>query len=149
MSLLSSSPSLGWGWRARAEVPLAHAALAWGEGARALLARLRVPSETPLDGLTLCLAHQVLVVIGPQASLPWVEGVAYAAPCAHDASLWCPTLQEPDVPADLLARALTRRFQRTPLLLWPQPAAVVPLDRQFPASPEVLAQVARRWEALP
>jgi len=54
---------------------------------------------------------------------------------------------QPDVPADLLARSLQRLHPREPMLLWPDPAAVVPLDRQLRVTPQLLERIARRWQA--
>jgi hypothetical protein len=48
----------------------------------------------------------------------------------------------PSAPADLLWRALEARHRRSPLLLWPEPAAVLPLDRQLPADEALLAKLA-------
>ena len=91
--------------------------------------------------------QQLLVVTGATEDLPWIPGVAYAIRCAEAPTLWRPTLLQPDVPADLLSRSLRRRHSREPLLLWPEPAAVIPLDRQLRVSPELLARIAERWSS--
>jgi hypothetical protein len=151
-----------WPWRARREPGPPTAALAWGAAAGRLHARLaeevagppgaghrRAPHEgrdglAPDRGaLAATGGHQFLVVLGEAAALPWVEGVAYAAPCAQEPALWLPMLWEPELPADLVARALQRRHGRQPLLLWHEPLAVVPLDRQLPVTPELLARLAQ------
>jgi hypothetical protein len=33
------------------------------------------------------------------------------------------------------------------MLLWPDPAAVVPLDRQLRVTPQLLERIARRWQS--
>ena len=92
-------------------------------------------------------SRDVLVVSGAAADLPWVPGIAYAARCMDAPTLWRPTVLQPDVSADLLARSLRRIHSRGPLLLWADPAAVVPLDRHLRVGPELLARIAERWQS--
>jgi hypothetical protein len=136
---------LGWGWRDVAEPAAPQAAVACGPAARRLLDRL---AALPTEALTplLATAHEdMLVVIGPEAALPWVSEIAYAAPAAEAPSLWLPVLRRPDVPLDLLERALLRRHGRQPLLLWPDPPSVMPLDRQLPVSLPLIGRIAALW----
>jgi hypothetical protein len=136
-----------WPWRARHEPGPPAAAVAWGAAAGRLHARLAEEAVSPdLGALSATGGHQLLVVLGEADALPWVEGVAYAAPCAQESALWLPMLWEPALPADLVARALQRRHGRQPLLLWREPLALVPLDRQLPLTPELLARLAQKWE---
>jgi hypothetical protein len=121
--------------------------VAWHEAAGRLHARLLAMPASIQPHLAITAGRDVLIVIGETAHLPWVPGIAYATCCTEAPALWRPTLAEPDVPADLLARALRQRHGRGPLLLWPDPAAVVPLDRQLPLNPELLARIAGRWQA--
>ena len=127
----------------------AAAAVAWGDAAgrlHALLVResARDPAAAP-GRWSASASRDVLVVLGEPAALPWVDGVAYAAPCADAPALWLPTLWEPDLPGDLVARALHRLHGRQPLLLWRQPAAVVPLDRLLPVTAALLARIEEHW----
>jgi hypothetical protein len=85
------------------------------------------------------------VVTGAAHDLPWVPGVAYATRSSEAPTLWRPTWLRPDVPLDLLARALHRLHAREPVLLWPDPAAVVPLDHDLPVSAALLTRIAERW----
>lgn len=134
-----------WRWQRRAEPVPAHALVAWGGAASRLHTRLLdMPGERQTRLLATA-SRDVLVVSGETPDLPWVEGAAYAAPCADAPGLWLPTLWQPDLPCDLLAQALHRRHGRQPLLLWPQPSAIVPLDRQLPLSPAHLARIAAHW----
>lgn len=138
-----------WPWRMRREPAAPAAAVAWGDVAARLHAHLNARLDAhqhegpgaPAAACTATAGSNVLVVLGEAAALPWVDGVAYAAPCAHAPGLWLPTLWEPDLPADLLARALQRLHGRQPLLLWREPPAVVPLDRQLPLTPALLARM--------
>jgi hypothetical protein len=120
--------------------------VAWHQAARSLHARLVQLLPAAQAQLLATVSHDVLIVTGPPRDLPWVPGIAYATRCAEAPALWRPTLQKPDVPLDLLARALQRRHRREPLLLWPEPAAVVPLDRQQRVTPELLELIAGRWQ---
>jgi hypothetical protein len=96
---------------------------------------------------------EALVVSAESAdALPWSEGAAYAAPSSIAPGLWLPTLHEPDLPVDLIGRALQARHARQPLLLWRDPPAIVPLDRLLPVSPSHLARIEAHWsgrEVLP
>lgn len=144
MSVVGAVP---WKWRADPSPPAPDAAVAWHDAARALHARLgRLPPEAQ-SRLLASASRDVLIVSGAAEDLPWVPGIAYAARCADAPTLWRPTLQQPDVPADLLARSLRKMHSREPLLLWPDPAALVPLDRHLRVSPELLARIAERWQS--
>ena len=137
---------LGWEWQPVAEPALPQAAVTHGEAARRMLDRL---TTLPADDQVRLLATanaDMLVVIGPEEALPWVDGVAYAAPCAEAPALWLPVLQRPTLPCDLIERALIRRHGRQPLLLWPEPAAVMPLDRQLPLTPALIERIAALWQ---
>ena len=135
-----------WGGPAPAE---AAAAVAWGDAAARLHALLVRESARDAAAAShrwsASASRDVLMVLGEPATLPWVDGVAYAAPCADAPALWLPTLWEPDLPGDLVERALHRLHGRQPLLLWRQPLAVVPLDRLLPATPALLARIKEHW----
>jgi hypothetical protein len=144
---VSANGSLSWGWCVDPSPPEPHGAVAWRGTARRLHARL---TQLPLSLQTRLLASascDLLIVTGSPTDLPWVPGVAYATRCTEAPTLWRPTLLQPDVPMDLLARSLQRLHAREPLLLWPEPAAVVPLDRQLRVTPELLERIAERWQA--
>lgn len=140
-----STPRLEWRWRLCADPPEPRAALAWGTASRRLLERLRQLAPAVQARLAITATADVLIVSGAAADLPWIEGIAYAAPSVAAAGLWLPTTLEPEVPAELLARTLHLRHRRTPLLLWPQPQAVIPLDRQHPATAAQLDLLLQRW----
>lgn len=135
-----------WRWQPRAQALEPRAAVAWGEAARRLHARLSALPDEQLASLHATASDDLLVVIGEPAALPWVDGIDYAAPCELAPELWLPTRLSPDAPLDLLARALARRHGRIPLLLWPTPARAVPLDRQLPLSEGHLARILDHWQ---
>lgn len=139
------TPGLNWDWRPRSEPLSAQAAVAWGEVARQLHARLQGLPAQQAARLQLTANAQVLLVLGAEADLPWVEGIQYAAPDPVAPQLWLPTHWQPEVSAELLAQALRSRSTASPLLLWHQPRALVPLHRQLPLSPQHLARIAAYW----
>ena len=144
---MSIKRPVAWTWRADPSPPEPEAAVAWHDTARALHARLaRLPSSQ-LERLQACGNGDVLIIVGASGDLPWIPGIAYAARCTDDPALWRPTVVRPSVPIDLLARALKRRHAREPLLLWHEPAGIVPLDRQQRVSDDLLARFAERWRA--
>lgn len=142
---MNAPPPFAWRWREHAAPPPPRAAVAWGALARDLVAHLERLGPAHQARLTLHANRDIVVVQGDTADLPWLDGVAYAAPADEAPSLWLPTRDAPDVAIDLLARALQQRHRRQPLLLWPEPAALIPLDRPRPAAPAVLARIRARW----
>lgn len=146
---MSLATPFAWRWRPRAEALPAQAAVAWGAAARALHARLQQFEPEQQAGLSATASRDLLIVVGEGAALPWVDGIAYAGPCGEAPGLWLPALEEPDLPLDLIARGLERRHQgRQPLLLWPRPEAVLPLDRLLPLSQPLLARIAAHWQEV-
>ncbi|WP_242489322.1 hypothetical protein [Pseudomonas sp. TH08] len=136
---------MSWAWQSRRTPVEPQAAVAWGDVARRLLARLLLIPEEQAGRLQATANRDVLVVTGAAADLPWVDGVEYAAMDDRAPGLWLPTSWEPDVPSDLLGQALAKKFSRTPLLLWRDPPAVVPLDRQLPVTAQHLQRINAYW----
>ena len=139
------APKLTWRWRPDPAPPPACAAVGWYEASRALHARLAQLPQPVQARLYATAGTDVLIVSGALEDLPWVPGIAYAASCPEAPALWRPTLQQPEIPADLLERALRAQHRRQPLLLWPEPAAVVPLDRQLQVTAALLERIGERW----
>jgi len=139
---MTSLSGISWSWRAATDTIAPRAAVGHGLAASRLRARLAAMPAQRRAALTVTGTADWLVVLGPTDDLPWVDGVRYAAPCAGSPALWLPTHAQPCAPLDLLWRALEARHTRAPLLLWPDPAAVLPLDRQLPASDALLQTLA-------
>ncbi len=135
---------MAWRWLPTQAAATPRAAVGHGAAALRLLARLRTLPPARRALLAATAAADWLVVLGPADDLPWAEGVRYAAPSPECPALWLPTHCQPDTPHDLLGRALERRHGRSPLLLWPDPAAALPLDRQLPADDGLVATLAAR-----
>ena len=144
---MNPAGSLSWRWQPDPSPPDARAAVAWHAASRSLHARLEKLPESVQKRLCATASRDVLVVTGVAEDLPWAPGVAYAATCTDAPTLWRPTLMRPDAPCDLLSRALQQKHARQPLLLWPEPEAVIPLDRLLAVTPQLLARIAEQWQA--
>lgn len=131
----------GWQWRAAEQAIAPRAAVAHGSVATQLLALVsRLPSSSQ-QALQLVAAPGWLVVLAASDDLPWVDGIRYAGPSPQTPALWLPTHAEPNLSHDLVDRALRRKHARQPVLLWPDPAIALPLDRAQITSDAVLQRL--------
>jgi hypothetical protein len=74
-------------------------------------------------------ARGLLVILGEEKWLPWVDGVIYLGHDPQSPSLLFPTNLEPSVPAALLQRSLALvHNQNGPCALLLDPPAIVPLS---------------------
>lgn len=162
---------LSWQWREDTDPPIARGAIGFGAVARALFAVARAHAAALPAGKApawQATAHRDALILverdlaerdlvqrdlvrrdgDPAPPLPWVDGAAYIAPRPEAPMLWLPTTRRPDVALDLLARAIAQRHPpERPVLLWPAPAQLIPLQRWLPADDDVLSRIAARWEA--
>ncbi len=135
-----------WRWRTETTVPAAMGVVGYGEVARSLYAKAVAATHNDATPPWRITAHQdLLVLMGKADTLPWADGARYIAPRPEAPALWLPTLERPDIALDLLAAAIARRHPQRPMLLWPQPAQLVPLQRALPADAAVLARIAAHW----
>lgn len=75
----------------------------------------------------------LLVILGVEELLPWVDMVAYLGRDRQSPSLLLPTNLEPSVPLSLLERALTAHFAGVaPCALLLNPLSIVPLTQARP-----------------
>ena len=132
---------MSWRWQAAATARSPRAAVAVGAVTPRLIARLAGLPSAQSETLQLVAAPGWLVVLGAADDLPWVDGIRYAAPSPQAPALWLPTHAEPDLAHDLIDRALRRRHGRQPLLLWPEPAIALALDRPQIASDSALQRL--------
>jgi hypothetical protein len=72
-------------------------------------------------------APGLLVILGEEKRLPWVDGVVYLGRDSESPSLLFPTNLEPSVPAALLQRSVAL-VQNGPCALLLDPPAIVPLS---------------------
>lgn len=125
-------------WTAR-EAALAPSGLVCtGAATPQLLASLgrRAPAE--LARLSAVATRSLLVVLGANELLPWIDGVRYCAPAPAAPQLWLPTHLVPGLPADLLQANLVARAGRSPVLLWNEPEMLLPLDQATALTPALL-----------
>jgi hypothetical protein len=108
-----------WGPRAEPLEPLAVA----GEGpvALALARRVLAEDDARLASWSGVAGPGVLVLLGPAASLPWVDGAVYLGRDATAPSLLLPCALAPGVACSMLERALLARAGRvgTPVAVLP------------------------------
>ncbi|MFQ6310209.1 hypothetical protein [Lysobacter capsici] len=134
-----------WGWRSEADPPPPQGAVGVGAAAHGLLDAIERLDESVRERLMLTANDDVVILTGAPQSLPWSEGVAYVAPRADAPALWLSTVERPDLPLDLLHRAIARRHPQSPLLLLREPARIVPLHRALPATAALIAQIRSHW----
>ncbi|MES3025186.1 MAG: hypothetical protein V4857_26730 [Pseudomonadota bacterium] len=128
-------------WSARAAGgPPPGGLVAAGAVARRVLLALRGYTDEHLQSLSMVATRDLLVVLGANDALPWVDGVRYCAPDPLARGLWLPTHQAPQLPLDLVQANLVARGARIPMLLWNEPEQVLPLD-----APTVLNQAVLAW----
>jgi hypothetical protein len=105
-------------WAPRDEPLAPRAVAAAGPAARTLARRLLAEPDEALGALRGVAGEDVLVLLGEAEALPWADGVLYLGRDPRAPGLLLPTALAPDVPPDLLERALTARH--------PAPLAVLP-----------------------
>ncbi|GEM_PF-299938 len=107
------------------------------------------PAREQSSPLMVAAHGDMLILTGASEALPWVDGARYIAPRPDAPTLWLPTHARPDAPLDLLAVALARKLPpaqaQSSMLLWPDPAQLVPLHRALAASAAVLARIDAYW----
>ena len=73
-------------------------------------------------------APGLLVILGEEKWLPWIDGVVYLGHDSESPSLLVPTNLEPSVPAALLQRSLSAVHKQSgPCALLLDPPSIVPL----------------------
>ncbi len=138
-------------WRIREEPLEATAAAALGPAVRGFVTRLLAREDEALARLRGVVANRgtAVVVLGETRELPWFDGVRYLGRDARAPSLLVPTLLEPDVPIELVERALLRRTRdaapaslrsreranerpASPLAVFPDVPSIVPCGPALP-----------------
>lgn len=123
-------------WSQRAE-PLEPLAVA-GEGpvALALARRVLAEDDARLAGWSGVAGPDILVLLGPAVSLPWVDGAVYLGRDSAAPSLLMPCALAPDVAASLLERALLARTGNagTPVAVLPSSGHLVSVGPARPVS---------------
>lgn len=133
-------------WQGRARRVEARALVLWGSMRQQALQRLQQYADADLQQLALVPTGQCWVLIGSLNYLPWLDGVAYAAPDTQAADLWLPLHVQPSVCSTLLLQQLKQQYHHAPFLLWPDPPALVCLNKPYSLSRALLG---RLQELLP
>ncbi|RKH55144.1 bpX5 domain-containing protein [Corallococcus llansteffanensis] len=119
-------------WRPRA-APLEPVAVAGvGAVARALGQRALLADDATLAAWSGAAGPDVLVLLGAEASLPWVEGVVYLGRDPLAPALLLPCALEPEVAVSLLERALLAGQGDSPLAVLPASGQLVPVGAAQP-----------------
>lgn len=120
--------------------PQPRAVVARGACARVLARRLERSSTEARASLQLVVAGDVLIVLGPEASLPWVDGVTYLGTTPESPALYLPTTLRSSVSPLLVERAVRRatKVPDGPIALLGL-TEVVPLGRAGPLTSAALA----------
>ena len=99
-------------WQARTSALTPAGLVAAGALLPALLAQLRQCSDEQLQVLSVVATRDLLVVLGVNQALPWIDGARYCAPSPQAPNLWTPTHLEPLLPVDLLQSNLIEQIGR-------------------------------------
>ena len=127
-------------WQARATALAPAGMVVPAALATTLLARLR--TGKPLPALSAVATRDLLVLLGANDALPWVDGARYCAPHPQAPNLWMPTHLEPALPVDLVQTNLLARAGSSAVLLWHAPELLLPLAAAQALTPSLLGWLA-------
>jgi hypothetical protein len=86
----------------------------------------------------------LIIVLGEESALPWVEGICYLGKDSEAAALLLPTNLQPSVPVPLLERAILAsqsirdQVNLMPLAVLPDPPAIAAAGSARPVERELL-----------
>lgn len=144
MALLERQPVA---WSPRTEPLSALAVAGVGPVALALARRALVEKDEALVRWSGVAGSGVLVLLGEETSLPWVDGAVYLGRDTRAPSLLLPCTLAPDVAPSLLERALVTRAQAgTPIAVLPRSGYLVPVGPARPVSRVTLGAWLARQE---
>ncbi len=129
-------PVMAWQTRPAALMPAGL--VAPGALTPALLALLRARDAKALAALSVVATRDLVVLLGADEALPWIDGARYCAPDPEARNLWTPTHLAPRLPVDLVQTALLERAGSSPVLLWHEPEQLLPLAGARPLTPSLL-----------
>jgi hypothetical protein len=127
-------------WRPRFTPLVPVGAVAQESAATKLAHRLlQAPEDLPrLKGVS---APGLLVILGEEELLPWVNEVVYLGRDSEAPSLLIPTNLEPSVPLSLLERAITTYHAGiAPCAVLPNPPSIIPLVEARPLAKSSLVK---------
>ncbi|MBL8921961.1 MAG: hypothetical protein JNJ54_24135 [Myxococcaceae bacterium] len=126
--------------RARHDALAPRAVVGQGVVAKTLAARLLVLPEPQRRQLRVVSVDQLVIAVGPEDALPWVDGARYLGAEPHAPGMLIPTLSETEPAAPLVERALRRAhaLPEGPFAVLSL-STLVPLARATPISRAALA----------
>ncbi|NVD71840.1 hypothetical protein D0T25_13265 [Duganella sp. BJB488] len=130
-------------WTAREAALAPQGLVSTGAATPRLLAALARREPAELARLSAVATRSLLIVLGANELLPWIDGVRYCAPEPAAPQLWLPTHLAPGLPMDLLQSNLVARAGRSPVLLWNEPELLLPLDQAMALTPALLDWLSR------
>lgn len=117
-------------WVPREPPLVAGGVVGRGDVAVRLVERLLAGDLADLEGVG---GDGLVVVLGPQDRLPWVDGASYLGRDPEAPALWLPTRVSPTVPVDWLQGAVLRICPvGAPIAVLAEPSALVPLGAARP-----------------
>ena len=119
---------------ARAEPLRASAAVAEGEAAGRLARRLLALPDAALARLAGVAGEDLLVILGVEDELPWVDGIRYLGRDPDAPTLLLPTVRTTALPLPLVERALAAAAPAgaAPLAMLTDPLRLVPVGGARP-----------------
>jgi hypothetical protein len=129
-------------WQTRGLPLTPQAVAAQGTAMRLLAERLLARNDAELALLSGVAGPQLLIVLGPEALLPWVDGAFYLGQDPDAPNLLLPTTLVPSVPLPLLERALQRQVPHLapPLAVLPESCQLVSLAAARAVARETLVR---------
>lgn len=134
-------PMMAWQTRPVALTPAGL--VASGSLVSALLSLLRQCEAKQLSALSVVATRDLVVLLGANETLPWIDGARYCAPDPDARNLWTPTHLVPALPADLVQANLIERAGSSPVLLWHAPEQLLPLAGAQALTPSLLDWLAQ------
>jgi len=113
MTMSASSVQISWTPR-RAPLP-AMGAAARGDTALKIVRRLLSRDDAQLGLLFGVGGSNLILIVGPQDELPWLDGVQYLGRAPGAPELLLPTTLQPTVPESLLSRAIAHAHIKPPV----------------------------------
>jgi hypothetical protein len=136
---MPEAPQIQTRWRARATALAPLAVAACGAAAVAFAHRLLALDDESLAKLKGVAGARLLIALGEEELLVWVDGVTYLGRDEAAPSLLLPTTLEPDVPPALFERALLKRLnQAAPIAVLPAHQMVTSVSSARPISRQTL-----------
>lgn len=104
-------------WQSRDEPRIAVGAVATRGAAERLVRKILDFDDALLARWRGVSRPETIILLGEEESLPWIDGIVYISRDPRAPKLLLPTNRDPDIPLDLLERALIRHCPFSPPLV--------------------------------